>query len=212
LIQPVLSAKLLYSRTAVRPAGWQNHPVSNSRFHFIIPAESTLEDPSSLMALVEGKYSGIIPSSTRWEPPAQAEGAGGEDVYNAAESVFESKDHLLHGMLHLNGYGHLLRMNGAQGGSRTLIGAHGGMRAIGDVGTSVDGVVVVVGRGCQGWWAACLVLVMCGGRRVCLRAVHARVSGLPPAQKRCKRLLHSVLQLWCVLTLCARAWLVVLCL
>lgn len=44
-------------------------------------------------------------------------------AFNAAESVFESKDHLLHGMLHLNGFGHLLRMNGSQGGSRRLIGA-----------------------------------------------------------------------------------------
>lgn len=99
--------------------------MSNSRFHFIIPAESTLEDPASLMALVEGKYNGSIQLSTCWEPPAQADAAGEEDAggaYNAEDSVFESKDHLLHGMLHLNGYGHLLRMNGSQGGSRRLIG------------------------------------------------------------------------------------------
>jgi hypothetical protein len=37
--------------------------------------------------------------------------------------VFESREHLLHGLLHLNGYGHLLRMNGSQGGSRRLVGA-----------------------------------------------------------------------------------------
>lgn len=77
------------------------------------------------MALVEGKYNGSIPVSTRWEPPAQQEGAEDEasgGAYNAEESVFESKDHLLHGMLHLNGFGHLLRMNGSQGGSRKLIG------------------------------------------------------------------------------------------
>lgn len=122
----------------------------NSRFHFIIPAEATLEDPSSLMALVEGKFRGTIPLDVRWQPPppAQEAGAAGDDAggtpgaaaegggdgegggdagsaYNAAESVFEAKDHLLHGMLHLNGYGHLLRMNGSQGGSRRLIGERG---------------------------------------------------------------------------------------
>lgn len=103
----------------------------NSRFHFIIPSESTLEEPGSLMALVEGKYHGTIPSSTRWVAPAQpAHGAGDDEddggPFNAAASVFESKDHLLHGMLHLNGFGHLLRMNGSQGGSRRLIGEHWG--------------------------------------------------------------------------------------
>jgi hypothetical protein len=80
------------------------------------------------MGLVEGKYHGRVPASTRWEVPAQQEGAEDGDAggaYNAAESVFESKDHLLHGMLHLNGYGHLLRMNGSQGGSRKLIGEQG---------------------------------------------------------------------------------------
>lgn len=82
------------------------------------------------MALVEGKYHGSIAASTRWQPPAQQEGAEDEPsggAYNADESVFESKDHLLHGMLHLNGFGHLLRMNGSQGGSRKLIGAQNGV-------------------------------------------------------------------------------------
>jgi hypothetical protein len=134
--------------------------VSNSRFHFIIPAESTLEDPASLMALVEGKYNGSIPLSTLWEPPAQAEAAGEEDsAYNAEDSVFESKDHLLHGMLHLNGFGHLLRMNGSQGGSKRLIG---GCRAVLWCAAGRDGVGawhaccgVREGQGGGGWDVGC---------------------------------------------------------
>lgn len=96
----------------------------NSRYHFIVPSEATVEDTRQLTAVVEGKYLGRLPLSHKWSPPAPGE--GGEDdygPYNAAASVFESHDHLLHGVLHANGYGHLLRMNGSQGGSRKLIGA-----------------------------------------------------------------------------------------
>jgi hypothetical protein len=71
LLHPPLSS---CTRHCCPPAGWQNHPVSNSRFHFIVPAESALEDPTSLMALVEGKYRGAVPLDARWEPPAQQEG------------------------------------------------------------------------------------------------------------------------------------------
>lgn len=41
----------------------------------------------------------------------------------AATTVFESTAHLLHGALHLNGYGHLLRMNAGEGsGGLKLVG------------------------------------------------------------------------------------------
>eukprot|EP00775_Hariotina_reticulata_P006176 gene6176-6414_t len=104
-----------------RCMGWQSHPVSNSQYHFIIPAESTLEDLTQLTAVVEAKAAGQLPPSFKWTPPEEPadEDAG---PYNAAASIFESQDHLLHGVLHVNGFGHLLRMNGAQGGSRKLIG------------------------------------------------------------------------------------------
>ncbi|XXG73357.1 hypothetical protein AAC387_Pa07g2289 [Persea americana] len=32
--------------------------------------------------------------------------------------------HLLHGVVHVNGYGHLLRINGREGGSKFLSGRH----------------------------------------------------------------------------------------
>ena len=37
-------------------------------------------------------------------------------------SVLESQTHLLHGVLHANGFGHLLRINGRESGSRFLSG------------------------------------------------------------------------------------------
>ena len=36
----------------------------------------------------------------------------------------ENTTHLLHGVVHSNGYGHLLRVNGREGGSRILSGYH----------------------------------------------------------------------------------------
>jgi len=34
----------------------------------------------------------------------------------------EDERHLLHGIIHVNGFGHLLRVNGREGGSRYLFG------------------------------------------------------------------------------------------
>jgi hypothetical protein len=83
-----------------------------------------VEDTRQLAAVVEGKFLGRLPLSHKWSPPAPDDGYEDDyGPYNAAASVFESQDHLLHGVLHANGFGHLLRMNGSQGGSRKLIGA-----------------------------------------------------------------------------------------
>ena len=43
------------------------------------------------------------------------------DPYSSS-SAFESSAHLLHGVLHMNGFGHLLRINGLEGGSAHLTG------------------------------------------------------------------------------------------
>ena len=52
-------------------------------------------------------------------PPQEDDAA----PYMAPTSVFESSSHLLHGALHLNGYGHLLRMNAGEGaGGARLVG------------------------------------------------------------------------------------------
>ena len=41
----------------------------------------------------------------------------------APVSIFDSTVHLLHGALHANGFGHLLRINGLEGGSQHVTGA-----------------------------------------------------------------------------------------
>ena len=40
----------------------------------------------------------------------------------AAENMFYSKSHLLHGVFHMNGFGHLCRVNGREGGSSMYSG------------------------------------------------------------------------------------------
>ena len=50
-----------------------------------------------------------------------AAAAAAYDQYSSS-SAFESSAHLLHGVLHTNGFGHLLRINGLEGGSAHLTG------------------------------------------------------------------------------------------
>lgn len=47
-----------------------------------------------------------------------------EDVEDWMYQQLENTTHILHGVVHANGYGHLLRVNGREGGSRLLSGRH----------------------------------------------------------------------------------------
>lgn len=47
-----------------------------------------------------------------------------DDVEDWVYHQLEDTSHLLHGVVHANGYGHLLRVNGREGGSRVLSGQH----------------------------------------------------------------------------------------
>ncbi|PIN20021.1 PHD Zn-finger protein [Handroanthus impetiginosus] len=47
-----------------------------------------------------------------------------EDVEDWMYQQLENTTHLLHGVIHANGYGHLLRVNGREGGSKVLSGRH----------------------------------------------------------------------------------------
>jgi hypothetical protein len=85
-------------------AGWQHQPVGTKRYHFIIPSDTTTIPLADILQLNSG-------------PPEVT-----KDIY-ATSSVFESSGHLLHGLLHANGHGHLMRINGLEGGSAHLTGA-----------------------------------------------------------------------------------------
>lgn len=47
-----------------------------------------------------------------------------EDVEDSIYHQLEDTTHLLHGVVHTNGFGHLLRVNGREGGSGVLSGSH----------------------------------------------------------------------------------------
>lgn len=47
-----------------------------------------------------------------------------EDVEDWMYQQLDNTTHLLHAVVHANGYGHLLRVNGREGGSRILSGRH----------------------------------------------------------------------------------------
>jgi hypothetical protein len=47
-----------------------------------------------------------------------------DDVEDWVFNQLENTTHLLHGVVHSNGYGHLLRINGREGGSRVVSGYH----------------------------------------------------------------------------------------
>lgn len=55
------------------------------------------------------KYHLIIPNDTEWNMPLE-------------DDVFDLQTHLLHAMIHTNGYGHLICVNGMEGGSKHLCG------------------------------------------------------------------------------------------
>ena len=106
-------------------AGWQHHAVCMRRYHFIIPARippDAARAQGNLPALVESR---AADPSNKAAQPIKGRPLLAPDLAHAAAaspSVFDSHSHLLHGLLHVNGFGHLLRINGREGGSTTLTG------------------------------------------------------------------------------------------
>lgn len=56
------------------------------------------------------RYHLIIPSDDDW------------DRTSLRPDAFEQQTHILHGLVHCNGFGHLLRLNGRDGGSHFVAG------------------------------------------------------------------------------------------
>lgn len=85
----------------------------------------SLEDPTSLAAIAATCASGQHSATVRVILPRETAAAAADthiSPYNAPSTIFDSTRHRLHGLLHANGYGHLLRVNGRQGGSRSHTG------------------------------------------------------------------------------------------
>ncbi|KAK4280508.1 hypothetical protein QN277_012128 [Acacia crassicarpa] len=103
-----------------RVVGWSGHPVCGKRYHFIIKADGTsiggYHKPcmccGDILHLSESKCKSCNHVTTT------------DDVEDWVYHQLESTTHLLHGVVHSNGYGHLLRVNGREGGSKFLSGCH----------------------------------------------------------------------------------------
>ncbi|CAI5481008.1 unnamed protein product, partial [Closterium sp. Yama58-4] len=97
---------------------WSHHPVSVHRYHFIIPLVADVDENNS-QGIGKGRKlcpncSAVIASN------AKRCTACGHDAVRG--TLLESQTHLLHGVIHTNGYGHLLRINGRERGSRLVTG------------------------------------------------------------------------------------------
>jgi hypothetical protein len=90
----------------------------------------SLADPTTLCAITEARGRGEHGSS-RIALPAPDPDAPHQ---HQASLVFESKLHRLHGTVHSNGFGHLMRLNGREGGSRGATG-----RQLMQVGRALEG-------------------------------------------------------------------------
>lgn len=103
-----------------RVVGWSGNPVCAKRYHFIIKADGRsiggYNKPCS-------SCGDIFPGSDSRCKSCNHETTT-EDVEDWMYNQLEDTTHLLHGVVHSNGYGHLLRVNGREGGSRVLSGCH----------------------------------------------------------------------------------------
>ncbi|XP_058227610.1 PHD finger protein At1g33420 [Rhododendron vialii] len=103
-----------------RVVGWSGNPVCAKRYHFIIKADGgsvggyhkSCAGCGEVLHLSESRCKSCNRVMTT------------EDVEDSIYHQLEDITHLLHGVVHTNGFGHLLRVNGREGGSGVLSGSH----------------------------------------------------------------------------------------
>lgn len=103
-----------------RVVGWSGNPVCGKRYHFIIKADGgsiggyhkSCPGCGDILHLSESRCKSCNYLMTT------------EDVEDWIYMQLDDTTHLLHGVVHANGYGHLLRVNGREAGSRVLSGTH----------------------------------------------------------------------------------------
>lgn len=105
-----------------RVVGWGGHPVCKKRYHFIIRANNS--------SPADGYQRSCNRCGNRWSHISSESRCKGcdtvittDDIEDWVYSQFEDNTHLLHGVVHSNGFGHLLLVNGREGGSSVLTGS-----------------------------------------------------------------------------------------
>ncbi|CAI9090444.1 OLC1v1025220C1 [Oldenlandia corymbosa var. corymbosa] len=104
-----------------RVVGWSSNPVCTKRYHFIIKADgnSIAGYNKQCAGCGDTVYMSDM-SESRCKSCNHLMTA--EDVEDWIYHQLEDTTHLLHGVVHTNGFGHLLRVNGRESGSRLLSG------------------------------------------------------------------------------------------
>jgi len=95
---------------ACRVVGWAFHPVSHAAVHFILPADTPLAPGQCAVC-------GAVAGGAEGGRGAAACDACGTPLAERSPSVFDVTRHRLHGLIHSNGFGHLLRICGKEAGS-----------------------------------------------------------------------------------------------
>ncbi|XP_039121277.1 PHD finger protein At1g33420-like [Dioscorea cayenensis subsp. rotundata] len=103
-----------------RVVGWSSHPVCGKRYHFIIRNDSGNPAFNSQHTCIR---CGSLISSSCWRCSSCHYEMTSDDLEDQAYFQLENTTHLLHGVVHANGFGHLLRVNGREGGSKFLKGS-----------------------------------------------------------------------------------------
>ena len=104
----------------MKPAGWSHHLISNRRYHFIIPSPQIGDRP--LGSISASEVSGRVCPICHEPVHPSASCCSSCTVEAVSESILDLKTHLLHGVLHCNGFGHLLCVNGRENGSEYVSG------------------------------------------------------------------------------------------
>ncbi|CAJ1978272.1 unnamed protein product [Sphenostylis stenocarpa] len=102
-----------------RVVGWSGHPVCRKRYHFIIRAINNAVEPYQRPCSRCGNLLQL--SETRCRSCNFAITV--DDLEDWVYLQIEDNTHLLHGVVHSNGYGHLLTLSGREGGSKLLSGS-----------------------------------------------------------------------------------------
>ncbi|KAG8054541.1 hypothetical protein GUJ93_ZPchr0001g29348 [Zizania palustris] len=116
--EDVLRSRSVYCDQC-RVVGWSGHPVCGKRYHFIIENDNN--------QMCGRRHSCCLRCGT---PTVAGESRcllcnfdmEGEEQEECGYLHLDDNTHLLHAVVHANGYGHLLRVNGREGGSKCLTG------------------------------------------------------------------------------------------
>ncbi|KAI7744583.1 hypothetical protein M8C21_001711 [Ambrosia artemisiifolia] len=103
-----------------RVVGWSGNPVCGKRYHFIIKADGASIGGYNKPCAGCGAF--VHLSDSRCKSCNHV--LTTEDIEDWMYNQLDDTSHLLHAVVHMNGYGHILRVNGREGGSHVLSGRH----------------------------------------------------------------------------------------